>query len=835
VRSWTSITLPADEAHVSLGGIRVRSILSAELAQEAIGGSPFDTGGASELAAWCHGRWTDLADTLAAMPEPIEAMVILASNPEQDQQKDEVSIVFLGLARAATAPEAERKCASVMDSLWTLLVTILDYLELEAISELEVLNALANHLRSPCVTEIRRRMENIRVSHGVIEYSPVGFEKRHQSPPRKTGTADIQITQLFPWVPSDDTWRRLMEALVHEHGDAALVVHLCGLHRAPEASLNVVRDALVETEKIASSAVDSSIETLLARQAEVIREETLQRLAILEGRLLGARVFITASASPSSALIATVAASIDDASVRQGQAGADLMFRGGARLIDISPGEVLAPFCELSLDLLFGPMEASAIVRTPIPPDRELPGVQINRARTAAIVGISGEDAPLGYNIHRGLRLPVALDDFMRFRHTYIVGQTGTGKSTLLLHMILHDIRRGRGVAVLDPHGTLIDHVLLHYPWERSEDLVIVDVTDVDRPVGFNVLALREQDPLQYRIARDLVIDDLYSYIDRTYDLKMTGGPMFETHLRGMLGLLLGVEPQVSPLIPNLMVFRSLYTNKNLRNALVERAEGKDLMIDDFITEIINVSGEASLQNMAPYITSKFNRFVSDLSLRNITCQASVLDLDEVVNKGKVLLFYLGKGRFGDQAAGLLASQIVSRIRGIAMKRDTTAEHVRPFYLYADEFQLFADERFTELLAEARKFKLSLTIAHQYVQQIPEKVLQGVLGNVGTTAVFRVGALDGEFLESLFKPTFNQRDLTSLANFRAYVRSFGALGHTPFSVEMEGPLNGGDPERAETLRQLSRTRHGRDREAVDEEIRATYEAYKSLHTAGDLE
>lgn len=218
---------------------------------------------------------------------------------------------------------------------------------------------------------------------------------------------------------------------------------------------------------------------------------------------------------------------------------------------------------------------------------------------------------------------------------------------------------------------------------------------------------------------------------------------------------------------------------------------GKDLMIDDFITEVTSASGENSLQNVATYITSKFNRFVSDMTLRNITCQNSVLDLDDIVNSGRVLLFYLGKGRFGDQAAGLLASQVVSRLRHIVMMRGAGAD-VRPFYLYADEFQLLADDRFAELLAEARKFKLALTVAHQYVQQLPAQVLQGVLGNVGTTICFRVGAPDGEMLEGVFKPTFGCRDLTSLPNFRAYVRSFGALGHMPFSVEMEAPPVEGD-------------------------------------------
>lgn len=223
-------------------------------------------------------------------------------------------------------------------------------------------------------------------------------------------------------------------------------------------------------------------------------------------------------------------------------------------------------------------------------------------------------------------------------------------------------------------------------------------------------------------------------------------------------------------------------------------------------------------------MTSKFNRFVSDLALRNITCQNRTLDFDRIVREKKVLLFYLGKGRFGDLAAGLMASQLISRIRVSVMKRGTGSDEP-PFYLYADEFQLFADERFAELLAEARKFKLALTLAHQYSQQIPEPILRAVLGNVGTTIVFRVGSEDSQLLQPQFSPAFSHRDLTSLSNFRAYVRTFGTLGETPFSIDVPPPPGDVFPWRPRWVREMSRIRYGRERETVEKEIRDTYGAY----------
>jgi len=213
--------------------------------------------------------------------------------------------------------------------------------------------------------------------------------------------------------------------------------------------------------------------------------------------------------------------------------------------------------------------------------------------------------------------------------------------------------------------------------------------------------------------------------------------------------------------------------------------------------------------------------------LRNITCQNSILDLEKVVNDGKVLLFYLGKGRFGDFPAGLLASQIVSRIRHAIFKRRARKD-ARPFYLYADEFQMFADERFSELLAEARKFRLSLTIAHQYAGQLEANILQGILGNVGTMIVFRVGAPDGELLEPIFQPYFNRKDLSSIPNFRACAISFGTLGGVPFSLELPATLGTGDIALAEKVRDISRSRFGRSREIVEAEINSTHQAYNEF-------
>ncbi|MCW5968909.1 MAG: hypothetical protein KIT57_10375 [Blastocatellales bacterium] len=811
------VIIASPQQQIAASGMRLRSILSASLYLEQLGNSGPINRHASAIVDACHDRWTDLAHAVAALPDSAELLLIVSSQPNAESGVHDVDIGFVTLGRGATAEAAMDDCRRSCGEVSGLVRTILDYAEIERIEESRVLRRLCDHLAGEFTHEIRRRMERLRVNHGIIEGETLGFEGKR----RRKGALDA--LHLFPWTPSDDPWRRLLETLVAEKGRAALIVHVRGMNRAPASCLEAARTALLEIEKLVTSSQD---ETMLWRQTEVLREQALQRLAILEGRVIAARIFVASEYPPSAALLSTIEGCLDDASVRSEQGGADLMFCGGASWSEPASGDILAPLDKPSLDQIFGLREASAILRTPMPVGYDMPGIRSNRARTARITGRSGEDAPIGVNIHRGERVRLSLDAGMRFRHTYIIGQTGTGKSTLLLNMILHDIRAGRGVGVIDPHGTLIDQILEHYPRERAEDLVIVDVTDVERPVGFNILKIDEPDSLQYRFARDLVIDDLFSYLARTYDPQMMG-PIFETHFRGMFSLLLGVEPQCPPLIPNLLIFRSLYTNRDLRRALVDRTEGQDLMLDDFIREVAAATGEQHLANMSQYITSKFTRFYADLSLRNITCQNRILDLDQIVNQGRVLLFYIGKGRFGDHAAGLLASMLVFRLRHIVMKRGAGGA-ARPYYLYVDEFQLVADERFTELLAEARKFKLALTLAHQYARQIPEKILDGVLGNVGTLIAFRVGAQDGELLAPVFAPTFGGEDLNSLPNFRAYAQSFGVLGETPFSIDTDPAPPGGDPQFASTLRGTVRQRYGRPREEVEAEIASTLKEYRSL-------
>ena len=802
------------EREISVKGINISRMLHSELIRE----KSLQSIANNDIRAFCSMRWTELAEAIAALPESIEFLLAISSDPR-------VSVNFWVIGSGETTSEAQKSCQKSYQHLWTLLSSKLDYVELQPTANIPdgqlQLEALEKCVSTPHISEARRYYAPLAITHSdrpATDYSkPFGFctdqlpDSTLNSETEETDEAHLYLNHLSPWIPTLDPWQIMLE-MIEKHSGSAFIAHFQNLAKAPDKVLQELQSKIVTLEQTLAGATSQPKNLVLSDQTTVLREMYVQAQDQLRKNIIAARVFIV-SEQPDATLLSIIKTSISSIN-------SDKPFRGGVEIRPTEGLEILAPLNQPSIDILFSPAEATAVLRTPIPTNAEMPGLPYVRSRVAPMLGVSGDDCLLGINSSK----PVCLDQELRFRHTYIIGQSGTGKSTMMKQMILHDIAQGRGVGVLDPHGELIQQILESFPKDRAEDLVLVDLTDVERPVGFNILKIHESDPFKYRLARDFTIDEIYSYLDRTYDMKKTGGPMFESYYRSFMGLLMSSEMKKAPRIPNLMIFRALFGNEDLRSLLL--ADENDHLIVDAVEEALRTGGEASLDNMAPYITCKFSRFINNTALRNITCQNQMLDIDKILKEGKVLLFYSGKGKFGEMASGLLTSQMVSRICNAAMKRGTQG---KPFYLYVDEFQVLADERFAEILAEARKFKLSLTVAHQYVDQLPAKVLTAILGNVGTIISLRVGAIDSGSFEPLFFPVFSQKDLINLPNYSAYVKSSGTLGQIPFSIEIPNPaLIGKDTEFATKLRNLSRKKYGRDRLEVEAEINRTYNAYKNI-------
>ncbi|MFH1193197.1 MAG: hypothetical protein V1656_02675 [Candidatus Jorgensenbacteria bacterium] len=422
----------------------------------------------------------------------------------------------------------------------------------------------------------------------------------------------------------------------------------------------------------------------------------------------------------------------------------------------------------------------------------------------------------IGESRYRGERRGVFLTEEDRRRHLYLVGQTGTGKTTFLKNVIAQDITAGRGVGVVDPHGELASGVLALVPRTRMDDVIVFDPGDLSRPMGLNMLEYDPAKPEQ----KTFIVNEMVGIFDKLYDLKATGGPMFEQYMRNALLLLMesagsffGGEPATLMEVPR------VFTDAAFRARLLANVKNPTV-IDFWEKEAAKAGGEAALANITPYITSKFNAFTANDYVRLIVGQArSSFSFREVLDGRKILIVNLSKGRIGEANASLLGMIVVGKLLMAALGRvDTPEESRADFYLTIDEFQNFTTDSIATVLSEARKYHLNLMVAHQFIAQLTDHIRDAVFGNVGSMVSFRVGATDAEFLVKQFAPVFEEGDLVNVDNFNACAKLLvGGRTAAPFNIETVPPPRG-DAAIAAEIAARSRARYGRDREGVEAEI-----------------
>jgi hypothetical protein len=424
---------------------------------------------------------------------------------------------------------------------------------------------------------------------------------------------------------------------------------------------------------------------------------------------------------------------------------------------------------------------------------------------------LPGEGTVIGESTFRGDQKTVRITPQDRRRHAYIIGQTGTGKSTLMSYMVAEDIRAGKGVCLIDPHGDLVEHVLSLVPKERAEDVIVFDPGDLSRPMGLNMLDYNPDRPEE----RTFIVNEMQSIFNKLFPPE-TMGPMFEQYMRNALLLMMednANEPSTMIEVPR------IFTDSEYRQRKLDRIHNA-VVVDFWEKEAVKAGGEASLANMTPYITSKFNNFISNDYMRPIIGQPkSAFNFREVMDKKKILLVNLSKGRIGDINAGLLGMVVVGKILMAALSRVDTPESERSdFALYIDEFQNFTTDSIATILSEARKYGLSLVMAHQFIAQLTDKIRDAVFGNVGSQIVFRVGAKDAEFLVKQFEPVFSENDLVNIDNYNAYAKLLiNGLTSKPFNIHTF-PLAKGSPELAANLKEYSRLKYGAERATIEDEI-----------------
>jgi len=469
------------------------------------------------------------------------------------------------------------------------------------------------------------------------------------------------------------------------------------------------------------------------------------------------------------------------------------------------------------ISFLLNTEELASIFHFPLK-NTETPNILWLHAKTApAPADLPNEGLMLGENVYRGVKKDIRIRRADRRRHMYIVGKSGVGKSVLLTNMAFQDIQNGEGVCVMDPHGDLITDILERIPPERAEDVIVFSPADLERPLALNLL---EFDP-RYPEQKSFVINEMIGIFDKLYDLKATGGPMFEQYMRNAM-LLIMDDPESGS---TLMEIPKVLADENFRRLKLSRCKNRTV-VDFWHNEAEKAGGEAALANIVPYITSKLTSFISNDMMRPIIGQQnSSFNFRDLMDSQKILLVDLSKGVVGEMNAYLLGMIIVGKILMAALSRaDMPADSRKDFYLYIDEFQNFTTNSVCQILSEARKYGLNLIIAHQYIGQLTKgqdhTIKDAVFGNVGTMLSFKIGSEDAEFLVKEFSPVFNQFDLINIDKGAACLKLLVDNSATrPFSLKTIWPILGvSRKEMVSKIKTLSRLKFGQDRRLVELEI-----------------
>lgn len=426
---------------------------------------------------------------------------------------------------------------------------------------------------------------------------------------------------------------------------------------------------------------------------------------------------------------------------------------------------------------------------------------------------IPKEGILLGHNTYRGETKEIRMKNEDRFRHFYVIGQTGTGKSSIFQVMIRQDLEAGRGLAIIDPHGSLIEDIMPFIPRKRADDVIYFNPSDLDRPLGLNLL---EADTPE---EKELVALDAMNIMIKLFNEEIFGPRIQDYFRNGCLTLMANPEGGA------LTDIVRLFTDDDYQRMMT--AHVTNPVIKSFWDNQMAKTGAREKQEMIPYLAAKFGQFVTNTMMRNIIGQSrSAFDVMKVMQEKKILLINLSKGEVGDINSKLLGLIMVSKIQMAALRRQKYSKEERTdFYLYIDEFQNYVTDSIESILSEARKYRLSLNMAHQYIAQLEgadgkSKVKDAVFGNVGTMMAYKIGAQDAEYMAKEMSPVFSEQDLVNVDKFKAVMKlSIDTQPSRPFSITPVNPYGEkGDKEAAEAFKQLSRLKYGRDREFVEHEI-----------------
>ena len=449
-----------------------------------------------------------------------------------------------------------------------------------------------------------------------------------------------------------------------------------------------------------------------------------------------------------------------------------------------------------------------------LPDQGSIPTSKVKRQMSKQVDGpteLMDKGILLGVNEYRGIKKEIRLSENDRRRHTYIIGQTGVGKSVFLENLAYQDMHDGRGFAFIDPHGDSVEQLLANVPKERVEDIIYFNPGDLENPIGLNLFEWDTEDQ------KDFLVQESINMLYSLYDPGHTGivGPRLE-HIFRNCALLLMSDPAGGTFIdiPKLLVDEAFMRSKlkyvTDRNVL-------DFWTKEYpASQRSNESGEVT-----SWVVSKFGPFMSNTMMRNIMGQTkSGFNLRDIMDGNKILLVNLSKGKMGELNSKLLGMIFVMKFQAAAMGRAHIPEQERKdFSLFVDEFQNFATESFETILSEARKYRLNLVLGNQFMTQLTDKIREAIIGNVGTVISGRIGVTDAELMVKKFQPVFDAEDLTKLPNYQAIVSvMINGVPSAPFSMSLTPPLGQSNPQLADAMKRLSATKYGHSRAIIEQEI-----------------
>lgn len=763
---------------------------------------------------------SDFIATLVGLGQQATAELRFVCLPNKDvPHRGTISIAMRVRLLADSAEEAERDALKLFQSFMPNVLSISSCYQWQAVI------TEANYKTLFCETEQWRVKELVRRERNIVldpceqgsTREVIGFTERTQAPEseKKQGCAYV----YFPFLRNYDTFKGLFLELLHQRHATVISVRLSPT-LATDEEYQFVLDQLLASERYMQLPLSGAVEDpenfypSYRTQAKDVGEQLRQALNTLRDDVFMTTVHVMSDQPLPQMLCESIGVAITEhihtkdpdsdmttGSIQASYAGGYDWLGAVSELENRCAIQKLQNMEEttfatglldkgIRIRRLFGINQASAVFRLPIPVEGDFPGLKTQQVVDLAPPVVS-DGVFIGISHYQSGREKVHMQDTDRLRHTYVIGKTGTGKSTFLKNLIAQDIMAGKGVGVFDPHGELIEDVMPLIPPERLSDVVLIEPENGSLAVGLNLLEVETE------LEKDSVINYLIEVFGILFDMRNAGGPMFEMYFRNALLLLLGDRQPV----PTLVDIHRVFEDADFRHKMLSMCE--DLQVKSFWRQAQDARGEASLANLAPYITSKLVRITHSHTMRMICCQQhSTIDFKDIIENQKILLVNLSKGELGDTSSYFLGMMLIKMIQTVAFRRKTVKHDERPlpFYMYVDEFQNLATPTFVNLLSESRKYGLAMTLANQYLGQIPDEIRQSIMGNVGSMVNFRVGAEDAKVLANSFEPHVGAKDFINLPNYHAYV-SMLVKGNVskPFNIQTEDMQFTQYPEAREAL------------------------------------